>query len=178
MNVIDLFFRFAWLIVPIALLGVGVLGVFLDREHRKDLAYRRAELGHIMVVNLKTLPGIDTRYATALMTGDVVLSANRLITTIAKFKLFIGGEVKSYHDLLTRARQEAQLRLMENAAAAGYDAIANVRFEAVDMAGVTTRGSTNNKQGIYTGLIAYGTAYRRLPDIYPPPAAPTLVGYV
>ncbi len=78
---------------------------------------------------------------------------------------------------MTRARQEATLRLMEEAASLGYDAIMNVRFEAVDLAGVTTRSSTKNQPGVYIGLIAYGTAYRREQGVYPPPAAPTLLGY-
>ena len=171
--------QFAWILIPLGLLAVGGIGYLLDAEHRRDLAYRRAELGHVMVVDLKRPPGMDARYGCRLVTGEVVLSANRLLTFFAKFKLFFGGEVKGYHGLMTRARQEATLRLMAQAASMGYDAIANVRFEAADIAGVTTASAQQRgRQGVYVGILAYGTAYRRLDGTYPPPAPPQLEGYL
>jgi uncharacterized protein YbjQ (UPF0145 family) len=63
--------------------------------------------------------------------------------------------VKSYETILDRARREAVLRLKEDAAAAGFGAVINVRLETTRMA------NGRNGQGI-AGLevLAYGTGVR------------------
>ncbi len=178
MSWLNLLFAFWWILIPIALLAVGALGLLVDAEHRKNLAYRRAEVGHVLVTDLRRLPGLDASAGTQLVCGEVVLAANRLLYTIAKFKLFFGGEVKTYHDLLTRARQEALIRVMESTAAMGYDAVGNVRMESADVAGVTTRGKKKQGNGVFIGIIVYGTAYKRNADFPTPPAPPELAGYL
>ena len=165
--------------VPLLLLAIGGIGIWIDSEHEKDLEYRRAQVGHVLITDLRSLPGREesANSPIALITGEVVLSANRLITLFGKIKQLFGGEVKSFHGVITRARQEATLRLMELAAAQGFDAVGNVRIEAVDIAGVTVNAQRSKKQGLYVGVIAYGTAYRRKPGVFPPPAPPTLEAY-
>ena len=92
--------------------------------------------------------------------------------------LTVGGEVRSFHALLTRARQEAVLRVMEQAAQRGFDAVCNLRLEAVDISGESMSGTKNRRgPGVYLGLIAYGMAYKRAPGVYPPAAPPTLLDY-
>jgi uncharacterized protein YbjQ (UPF0145 family) len=164
-------------ILPLILLLVGSAGIWIDREHRKELAYRRGQVGHVLVTNVKTLPGLDASRPPRLCHGEVVLSVNRLITLVGRIKLLFGGEVKSFHDVITRARQEAVLRLIERAAEAGYDAVGNVRVEPVDVAGVTVRSGRDGNKPLFVGVIAYGTAYHRQQGIFPPPAPPTLMIY-
>jgi uncharacterized protein YbjQ (UPF0145 family) len=166
-----------WIWLPLGLIGIGGLGILLDREHRKNLAYRRGQVGHVFVTNLGFYPSLQEGVATQLLASEVVLSVNRLLFILARIKLFFGGEVRTFHDLMTRARQEAVLRLIEQGAQLGYDAIGNVRIEPVDISGVTTNPNQRNRQGVFVGIIAYGTAYKRTPDAFPFPAPPTLIGH-
>ena len=152
--------------------------MWLDREHRRDLAYRRAQVGHVLVTGLSRYLQDPARPGVEIVHGEAVLAANRLITFLGRLKLLFGGEVRSFHDVITRCRQEATLRLLERAAEAGYDAVANLRLEAVDVAGVTINPQRARQRGLFVGVIAYGTAYRRAPGLYPPPAGPTLEAYV
>ncbi|MEM1012138.1 MAG: heavy metal-binding domain-containing protein [Planctomycetota bacterium] len=178
MSWMSILLGFWWLLLPIALLAVGALGLIIDSEHRKSLKYRRAEVGHVLVTDLRQLPGMDVSAGTQIVSGEVVLAANRLISTLARFKLFFGGEVKTFHETATRARQEAMIRLMEQAASLGYDAVGNVRVEPVDLAGVTTRDRNQQGKGVSVAIIAYGMAYRRTADFPTPAAAPTVMGYL
>jgi uncharacterized protein YbjQ (UPF0145 family) len=92
--------------------------------------------------------------------------------------MLFGGEVRTFHGLLTRARQEAVLRVMEQAAERGFDAVCNLRLEAVDISGQSMRSQNQRGgPGIYLGLIAYGMAYKRAAGIFPPAAPPTLLDY-
>lgn len=173
-----LFLAFWPVFLALLLFGLGGIGIWLDKEHAKNLAYRRAELGHVLVTNSRQFPGFNAAgdARVELVVSEVVLSANRLITAIGRIKLIFGGEVKSFHNLITRARQEALIRLMEQVAAKGFDSIGNLRLEGVDVAG-TAAGGKRKQKGVYVGLIAYGTAYNRRDGFFPPPAAPTLEAY-
>lgn len=175
-NYYGLILAFWPILLALVLLGLGGVGVWLGREHDKDLAYRRAQVGHVLVSDLKQFHGIQGTDV-ALVNSEVVLSVNRLHSLFGRLKMLFGGEVRSFHFVMTRARQEATVRLMERTAEMGYDAIGNFRLEAVDVAGVTVNPQRAKKQGIYIGILAYGTAYKRREGIYPPPAPPTLEAY-
>lgn len=152
-----------------------MLGIWMDREHRKNLEYRRAQVGHVLVSDLRSLPGMDVTRMPTIVCGEIVLSTNRLLTALGRIKQLFGGEVKSFHGLVTRGRQEAVIRLMEQAAHAGYDAVGNVRVEPIDLA-VPINGRQRNK-GLYIGILAYGTAYCRTAGVFPPPAPPDLMEF-
>ena len=160
-----------WL--ALALLAVGGVGVYLDRDRDANLAYRANEVGHVLITDSRSMPGAEAGTRYEVVYGEVVMSANRLVTLFARIKQIFGGEVRSYHALLTRCRREAVVRLTERAAELGYDAVCNLRIESVDLAGVTTKPG-RQQTGVYVGMIAYGTAYRRVEGVYPPPAPPTL----
>ena len=178
-NYYGLILAFWPVLLALLLLGIGGIGMWLDKEHEKEIVYRRAQVGHVLVSDLRSFPGRDASAGSPfeLLSGEVVLSANRLITFFGRIKQLFGGELRSFHGVITRARQEALLRLMEQAAERGFDAVANVRLEAVDVAGVTVNAQKSKKQGLYVGVIAYGTAYRRAANAFPPPAPPTLEAY-
>lgn len=172
-----------WIVLPVVLAIGGPLlgllvGMWIDKDHRENLAYRRRQVGHVLVTDLRTYPGIVDGSPTEMLVGETVLSCNAFRAIIGRLKMLFGGEVRSYYDVMTRARQEVVLRVMETAAERGYDAVCNLRVEAVDISGqtVATR-SQQNKAGLFIGLIACATAYRRAPGLYPPPAPPTLMDY-
>lgn len=154
--------------------GIGLIGLWIDSEHRKNLDYRRSQVAHVLLTDVKTFPGMDPAklQEQRLLCADCVLGNNAFMTFIARFKMLFGGEVKSFHGVITRLRQEVVVQLMEQAAEQGFDAICNVRLESVDISASTT-GRSKKKQ-LFVGMIAYGTAYRRAEGIYPPPAPPQL----
>lgn len=177
----------------IVLLGIPALGLtlgwWIDREHRLSLDYRRRQLGHVLITDLRSYPGMAPKLSapggagsggaevrTELVVAEVVLACNAFLAAIARIKMIFGGEVRALYGVITRARQEAVLRVMEQAAHRGYDAVCNLRLEGVDLSGETVRTGKNHPR-IYVAIIAYGMAYRRAPGIYPPPAAPTLMDY-
>jgi uncharacterized protein YbjQ (UPF0145 family) len=98
-----------------------------------------------LVVSLRDMRVVDLKS----FMGDVSLDLTP--------KMFV-GEVRSFETLQTRARREAVLRLMEQAHAEGYNAIANLRLESADIGGnvITNRKS----RMIVTSMIASGTAYK------------------
>jgi uncharacterized protein YbjQ (UPF0145 family) len=61
-------------------------------------------------------------------------------------KNFVGGELKSYTDLLNESRTEAVNRMTEQARAVGANAVLNIRF------------STSNIAAGAAEVMAYGTA--------------------
>lgn len=64
------------------------------------------------------------------------------------FKTIVGGELKSYTDMLNKAREIATQRMIEQASAMGADAIVSVRF--------TTSSVMNGAAEV----MAYGTAVK------------------
>jgi len=66
----------------------------------------------------------------------------------AKIKTIIGGEIKSYTDLLTNARDEAVERMKQDAKKLKADAVINIRFATSDV----MQGAAE--------VMAYGTAVK------------------
>lgn len=64
------------------------------------------------------------------------------------FKTIVGGELKSYTDMLNKARDIATQRMIEQAAAIGADAIVSVRF------------ATSSVMNGAAEVMAYGTAVK------------------
>ena len=65
---------------------------------------------------------------------------------LASLKNIVGGELKSYTELLLEARKEATERMVEQAESVGANAVLNVRFSTSSI----TQGAAE--------LLAYGTA--------------------
>ena len=66
----------------------------------------------------------------------------------AGLKHFVGGEIKSYTDMLTQSRDQAVKRMEEEAKKLGADAVINLRFTTSDV----MQGSAE--------MLAYGTAVK------------------
>ncbi|TGC09681.1 YbjQ family protein [Methanolobus halotolerans] len=66
----------------------------------------------------------------------------------AGLKNIIGGELKGYSEMLTQARKEALLRMIEEANKMNADAVVNVRF------------TTSQTMAGAAELLAYGTAVK------------------
>ena len=101
----------------------------------------------MLLVNIDHIPGKNFEVL-GLVKGAVVQSKHFGKDFMAGMKTLVGGEVVSYTEMLTEARQIATKRMVDEAEALGADAVVNVRF-----------GSSSVMQGA-AEVVAYGTAVK------------------
>lgn len=143
------------------LLGVGFFsGTFLERRHFKRLDQREDATRNVIVTQLKSFPGgCMPELTPKLVAAEAVIASDYFKSFLSGIRKFFGGELRSYLSLLERARREAQCRIVEQAAAEGYDTIGNLRLETVDIGGATNP----KRRAVTVAVLATGTAYKRLP---------------
>lgn len=145
--------------LPVLLIVIGrVVGSRIERNHYKSIVERESRFESQPAFSTKEsgLPG-PVRSA-SLATGSVVISVDHFKRFLSGFRMFFGGEVRSYSSLIDRARREAVLRMKESQPDA--HAYINTRLET------STISNTSGNQGIGTiEVLAYGTAvhYDRAP---------------
>jgi len=84
----------------------------------------------------------------------VAAATDYLKIFLASLRGILGGEIASYRSLMTRARREAVLRLIEQAQAKGYNALSNLRLHGADVGGSALRTGT-----AMVCILASATAY-------------------
>ncbi len=82
----------------------------------------------MIITNIETVPGMNIVAQYGLVTGSTVRAKNAIKDFGAGLKNMIGGELKSYTELLSDAREEALTRMKAQAQKLGANAIVNVRF--------------------------------------------------
>ncbi len=117
-----------WITLGLILLG-WVVGRIRERQHLVELDQREAAAASVTVVDVKTMPAGTDAAGGALVMGEVVIAADYFKTFAASLRNIVGGEVKAYQTMLSRARREAKLRMIEEAQQLGSELILNVRFE-------------------------------------------------
>lgn len=100
------------------------------------------------IVTTETLPNRDIVETLGIARGNTVEARNVGRDITQSLRNLAGGELKAYSELLSKARDEALDRMVNNAETMGADAVVNVRIETSK---VTDGGSE---------IIAYGTAVR------------------
>lgn len=100
------------------------------------------------LVNIDYVPGFEIKEALGMVKGTVVQSKNIGRDFMAGMKTIVGGEIASYTEMLTTARQIATKRMVDEAESLGADAIVNIRY-----------GSSAVMSGA-AEIIAYGTAVK------------------
>jgi uncharacterized protein YbjQ (UPF0145 family) len=95
-----------------------------------------------------TVPGRSVTQVIGVVMGNTVRSKNLGKDIGAGLKSLVGGELKSYTDMLTEARGEALKRMSQAAQEQGADAVVMVRFTT----SAITEGAAE--------LLAYGTAVK------------------
>ena len=83
-----------------------------------------------------------------LVYGSTIQTKNIGRDITQSFKTLVGGELKSYNDMMNKARALATKRMVEEAEAKGADAIINIRYS-----------SSAIMQGA-AEVIVYGTAVK------------------
>ena len=100
----------------------------------------------MLISNLEIVPGKRIVKHLGLVQGSTVRSKHVGKDILAGLKNIVGGELKSYTALLNESRNEAVERMVEQARAAGANAVVNIRF------------STSNIAAGAAEVMAYGTA--------------------
>ncbi len=101
----------------------------------------------MIIVNTDFISGKELE-TLGLVKGSIVQSKNIGRDLMSSFKTIVGGEIKSYTDMLNEARAIATKRMVEEAEKLGADAVVNVRYS-----------SSSVMQGA-AEVIIYGTAVK------------------
>lgn len=150
-----LFEALAQIVFPLFLVLVFMLiGKGMELHHFKKLARREEKLSGIVVTNLKTVPRQYENAQPILVMGSAVIATDYFKVFAAGLRTLFGGEIKSYVTLMERARREAVVRMLEQAAQQGASAVWNIRYETT-----TTHGQQKKKPG-GVEVLAYGTALK------------------
>lgn len=145
--------------IVVVMLGLGLFsGTFFERRHFRRLDEREAATKSVIVTQLKSFPGgCSPELPPKMIAAESVIASDYFKSFLSGIRKFFGGELRSYLSLLERARREAQCRVVEQAAAEGYDTIGNLRFETVDIGGATNP----KRRAVTVAILAVGTAYKR-----------------
>lgn len=106
----------------------------------------------MIVVTTETVPGYRVVEVLGLVRGNTIRARHLGRDIMAGLKSMVGGEIKSYTELLTKAREEALERMLEEAEDIGATAVVNLRF------------TTSSVMQGAAELFAYGTAVRVEPE--------------
>jgi len=102
----------------------------------------------IIVSTTSEIPGKKVVLILGVVKGNTVRAKNVGRDIAAGFKNLVGGEIKSYTDLLVQAREESYNRMVNEAIELGADGVVNVRF----MTSMISQGAAE--------ILAYGTAVK------------------
>ena len=141
----------------VLIVGAYLIGSYIERSHFKLLLQRERESASFPTVNFETLPPTWEVHNSGLVTGSVVISLDYFKRIVAGLKAMLGGRIKTYEPLLDRARREAMLRMKDQAAARGFDAVINVRMETSRLA--SSRSDGKGIAGIE--ILCFGTGIKR-----------------
>ncbi len=98
------------------------------------------------LTTLESVPGKTITRHLGLVQGSTVRAKHVGRDILAGLKNIVGGELKSYTALLAESRNEALERMVEQARAAGANAVVNIRFATANIAAGAAE------------VMAYGTA--------------------
>lgn len=102
----------------------------------------------MIVTNTDFITGKKISKVIGLVKGNTIRSRWLGSDIAAGIKNLIGGEIKSYTDMMAQAREEATARMVADAKSIGADAVINVRFASSEVA----EGASE--------ILAYGTAVK------------------
>ena len=142
-------------LIPMSVLAVGSWwGRLVEKRHFADLLRREKVYADFPIHNWRKVPNDFEASAATFVSGAVVISEDAGKRLLARFRNLIGGNIKSYETLMERGRREACLRMLEQAKAAGADAVLNVRYDTADL----TSQRNNQTSPIGIEVLVFGTA--------------------
>ena len=105
-------------------------------------------MSEMIITTANEVPGAKVVQVLGVVKGNTVRARNIGRDIGAGFKNIIGGEVKTYTDMTTNARDEAFNRMVNQAIDLGADAVIGMRF----MTSMIMQGASE--------MLAYGTAVK------------------
>ena len=136
--------------------------IFSERNLNKrmsELVLReRASIDHFGKDPLSTLKGghiVGGIKETGLVYASVVFSPSHWQLLIAWINQLFGGRIDVIHRIISVGRAEAKQRLREQAQAAGWDDVLNVRIDSSEMTPASNPKGTNAVE-----IFAYGTGIK------------------
>jgi uncharacterized protein YbjQ (UPF0145 family) len=88
----------------------------------------------MIVTNLELIPGRRISAHYGIVQGSTVRAKHVGKDIFASLKNIVGGELKSYTELMQEARDEAIRRMVAEAESVGANAVLNVRFATTSIA--------------------------------------------
>ena len=101
----------------------------------------------MVLVNTETIAGKELEML-GLVKGSTIQSKNIGRDITQSFKTLVGGELKSYTDMMNQARELATKRMVEEAEQMGADAVVCIRYASA----AVMQGAAE--------VMAYGTAVK------------------
>lgn len=101
----------------------------------------------MILVNTETIAGKELEML-GLVKGSTIQSKNIGRDITQSFKTLVGGELKSYTDMMNQARELATKRMVEEAEQMGADAVVCIRYASA----AVMQGAAE--------VMAYGTAVK------------------
>ena len=108
-------------------------------------------MDEVIVTTAMEVPGAKVAKILGVVRGNTVRARNIGRDIGAGFKNLVGGEVKTYTDMSSHARDESFNRMVNEAIDLGADAIIGMRF----MTSMIMQGASE--------MLAYGTAVKLVP---------------
>src|SRR6056297_858891 len=102
----------------------------------------------LIIVNTEKVPGREISELVGLVRGNTIRARHIGNDIMAGLRNIVGGEVKEYTQMISEAREEALIRMEEEANKLNADAVVNVRF------------TTSQVMGGAAEILAYGTAVK------------------
>lgn len=102
------------------------------------------------IVTVETLQGVNYEEL-GVVSGSIIRAKNMFSDLGQGLKSMVGGELKSYTDMMNTAREQATQRMVDQAVKMGADAIIGVRY------------TTNSIMAQAAEVLVFGTAitYKR-----------------
>jgi len=82
----------------------------------------------IITSSTDNIPGKKVKQILGIVRGNTIRARHVGRDIMAGFKNLVGGEIKSYTEMISQARDEAFNRMVNNAVDLDADAVVNVRF--------------------------------------------------
>lgn len=128
-------FLIAIALTALALIVLGGIGRRREAAHIQELDDRERRTAQVKVLDTeRPPPGLGPVHGEMVM-GNAVIGTDYLKQWLSGWRMLFGGEMRSFQTVLTRARREAQIRMLEEAQTRGARAVINVRFETSQVSG-------------------------------------------
>lgn len=145
------------LVLPIGLLLLGLAAGGANRaRHDRAMDEREKMVAHLRLTDLRRMvDATPQREPARLVIAEVTLGTDYFSRFLSGLINLFGGRIGIYERILMQARRECMLQLLEQAHAAGYNAVANVRMEFADIGG----NAAQRTGAAMVSILASGTAY-------------------